>query len=61
MRHLRGFGLIFLLSAETLSLSAVEEVQTDLLIVGGTESGWAAAIQAARMGVASITIVHDGE
>ncbi|MHC4997343.1 MAG: FAD-dependent oxidoreductase, partial [Planctomycetota bacterium] len=33
---------------------------TDLLIVGGTESGWAAAIQAARMGVDSITIVHDG-
>ncbi|HJN12617.1 MAG TPA: FAD-dependent oxidoreductase [Pirellulaceae bacterium] len=33
---------------------------TDLLIVGGTESGWAAAIQAARMGVRSITIVHDG-
>ena len=61
MRHLRGFGLIFLLSAETLSISAVEEVQTDLLIVGGTESGWAAAIQAARMGVASITIVLRGQ
>jgi len=36
-------------------------ITTDLLIVGGTESGWAAAIQAARMGVRSITIVHDGE
>ena len=32
----------------------------DLLIVGGTESGWAAAIQAARSGVKSIKIVHDG-
>lgn len=38
----------------------VREVQTQLLIVGGTESGWAAALQAARMGVESITIVHDG-
>ncbi len=37
-----------------------EEIETDLLIVGGTESGWAAAIQAARLGVESITIVHDG-
>ena len=36
-------------------------IQTDLLIVGGTDSGWAAAIQAARVGVPSITIVHDGE
>ncbi len=38
----------------------IETIETDLLIVGGTESGWAAAIQAARMGVESITIVHDG-
>ncbi len=38
----------------------VASIRTDLLIVGGTESGWAAAIQAARMGVPSITIVHDG-
>jgi len=36
-------------------------IKTDLLIVGGTESGWAAAIQAARLGVPSITIVHDGK
>ena len=40
---------------------SIREVQTDLLIVGGTESGWAAAIQAARLGVESITIVHDGQ
>ena len=38
-----------------------EHVSTDLLVVGGTESGWAAAIQAARLGVKSITIVHDGQ
>ncbi len=43
-----------------VSLSA-EEIDTHLLIVGATESGWAAAIQAARSGVESITIVHDGE
>ncbi len=34
--------------------------EADLLIVGATESGWAAAIQAARMGVEKIVIVHDG-
>lgn len=38
-----------------------EPVDVDLLIVGGTESGWAAAIQAARMGVKRIAIVHDGQ
>lgn len=38
----------------------VRTIDTDLLIVGGTESGWAAAMQAARLGVESITIVHDG-
>ncbi|MCA9038977.1 MAG: FAD-dependent oxidoreductase [Planctomycetaceae bacterium] len=38
-----------------------ELIETDLLIVGGTESGCAAAIQAARMGVGSITIVNDIE
>ena len=37
-----------------------QEIKTDLLIVGGTESGWAAAIQAARSGVKSITLVIDG-
>ncbi len=55
--------LTLLLSAETCGgppRTTPREIQTDLLIVGGTESGWAAAIQAARMGVRSITIVHDG-
>ena len=36
-----------------------QALQTDLLIVGGTESGCAAAVQAARMGVKSITLVND--
>lgn len=42
-------------------LAGAETLRADLLIVGATESGWAAAIQAARMGVQSIALVHDGE
>lgn len=38
----------------------VERVEADLLIVGATESGWAAAIQAARCGVGKTVVVHDG-
>ncbi|WP_339733214.1 FAD-dependent oxidoreductase [uncultured Gimesia sp.] len=49
------FAICFPLQAE------VKESRTDLLIVGGTESGWAATIQAARLGVKSITLVLDGE
>ncbi len=54
---MKSFIFVFLLGG----FAAAENIQTDLLIVGGTESGWAAAIQAARMGVKSITVVHDGE
>lgn len=44
-----------------LTAQAVDEreQQCDLLIVGGTESGWAAAVQAARMNVPSIILVND--
>lgn len=52
-------SIAILLSAGTAH--AESPIQTDLLIVGGTESGVAAAIQAARMGVKSITIVNDTE
>jgi len=38
-----------------------KDQSADLLIVGGTESGWAAAIQAARMGVTNIVVVNDIE
>ena len=34
-------------------------VEADLLVVGGTESGCAAALQAARMGVKQIVLVND--
>ena len=43
------------------ALAVIDEIETDLLIVGGTESGWAAAVRAARLGIPSITIVHDGK
>jgi len=36
-------------------------VEADLLVVGGTESGCAAAVQAARMGVKRIVLVNDIE
>ena len=49
-----------LLLAFTITSTRAAEHRADLLIVGGTESGWAAAIQAARLGVPRITIVHDG-
>ncbi len=49
-------AILFLASAGRVQ---AEELTADLLIVGGTESGCAAAIQAARMGVASIVLVND--
>ncbi len=53
--------LLFLSGFPRIGQAEIQRIETDLLIVGATESGWAAAIQAARMGVKSITIVHDGE
>ncbi|REK09099.1 MAG: FAD-dependent oxidoreductase [Planctomycetota bacterium] len=41
--------------------TAAEEIVADLLIVGGTESGCAAAVQAARMGVERVVLVNDIE
>jgi len=41
---------IFVASALVTPQLAAEEIKVDLLVVGGTESGCAAAIQAARMG-----------
>ena len=46
-------------SARQESSSQVLSHEADLLIVGGTESGLAAAIQAARMGVERIVVVSD--
>ena len=52
----------FLASACILPLLAgvhAKEIEADLLVVGGTESGCAAAVQAARMGVERIVLVND--
>lgn len=63
--RLLGFALTLAclptVHADQPALLGTNPLRTDLLIVGGTESGWAAAIQAARMGVPSITIIHDSE
>ncbi len=40
---------------------AAEQVECDLLVVGGNEAGVAAAIQAARLGVPRIVLVNDIE
>jgi hypothetical protein len=53
-------SLVLALLCLSVIVAAAESIKTDLLIVGGTESGWAAAVQAARMGCKSITVVHDG-
>ncbi|MCA8992137.1 MAG: FAD-dependent oxidoreductase [Planctomycetaceae bacterium] len=50
-------GLLSVLLTSTAILG--EEISTDLLIVGGTESGCAAAASAARAGVKSIVLVND--
>jgi hypothetical protein len=52
---------LVLLAAAATAHSEVYQYGPDLLIIGGTESGCAAAIQAARMGVKSIAIVNDTE
>ncbi|MCB1276757.1 FAD-dependent oxidoreductase [Prosthecobacter sp.] len=41
------------------TLLSAEVIETDLLIVGGDESGCAAAVQAARLGVKRIVLVND--
>ncbi|MFT5095696.1 MAG: hypothetical protein ACI93T_004548, partial [Porticoccaceae bacterium] len=61
IKHVLSVVLILGAMTPVATFAAAKEVQTDLLIVGGTESGWAAAVRAARLGVPSITIVHDGE
>ena len=51
-------GFIFCMQGQSI-VRAIETVEADLLIVGGTESGCAAAVQAARMGVEKIVLVND--
>ena len=60
------FCLLAIVTAPALLLGSLpaladDHVEADLLIVGGTESACAAAVQAARMGVNRIVLVNDIE
>ncbi|NND06601.1 MAG: FAD-dependent oxidoreductase [Saprospiraceae bacterium] len=64
-RYVNVFRLSFMVAMLTTLIqwplvSKTIDVKANLLIVGATESGWAAAIQSARMGLDEIVIVHDG-
>ncbi|MDZ4288420.1 MAG: FAD-dependent oxidoreductase, partial [Prosthecobacter sp.] len=48
------FGLLIIVAS-----TRATEIETDLLIVGGNESGCAAAVQAARLGVKKIVLTND--
>ncbi len=50
---------LFLLSVFLPLLCSAEVIETDLLIVGADESGCAAAVQAARLGVKHIVLTND--
>ncbi len=56
---LSAFALVVLISTGIRSLGSEKVIDADLLIVGGGESGCAAAVQAARMGVKRIVLVND--
>jgi hypothetical protein len=56
---LAGIAIAFL--AADPAFADKPSVEADLLIVGGTESGCAAAVQAARMGVERVVLVNDIE
>jgi len=54
-------ALLLLLPGLVPASSPAEDVETDLLIVGADESGCAAAVQAARLGVKRIILTNDHE
>lgn len=53
--------LSFGLGANSARAAGATDLETDLLIVGADESGCAAAVQAARLGVKRIVLVNDVE
>ena len=58
--HLLAWLFILLaISFKVLHGTQGRSIEAGLLIVGGTESGCAAAVQAARMGVGKIVLVND--
>jgi len=52
-------ALIVSIFASSLQAAEPATLEADLLIVGGNESGCAAAVQAARLGVKKIVLVND--
>ncbi|MFT5124471.1 MAG: hypothetical protein ACI97B_003106, partial [Verrucomicrobiales bacterium] len=57
-----AFAWLYTLLALCMPFHAdAQVIEADLLVVGGTESGCAAAVQAARMGVKRIVLVNDIE
>ena len=57
----RGLLILLLLCITSSIAHGKETIHADLLIVGGDESGCAAAVQAARLGVKRIVLVNDIE
>ncbi len=60
--HWRFAILLILLawpSSQCWCAESTEDVSADLLVIGGSESAVAAAVQAARLGVGSIALVND--
>jgi hypothetical protein len=53
--------IVLILFAVFIVPASGEVIDADLLIVGGNESGCAAAVQAARLGVRKIVLVNDIE
>ena len=54
-----ALGVVLIFGSSNHTRAAEHTVEADLLIVGGTESGCAAAVQAARMGIERIVLVND--
>ena len=57
--HLQRLAVTLTVLAFSMPVAADINDDADLLVVGGTESGCAAAIQAARMGVRRVVLVND--
>ena len=55
----RCTAALLLVACCVVPVRAAEEIECDLLIVGGGESGTAAAIQAARFGIEKIVVTND--
>jgi len=59
MKLFATLGCILLLVSATSHAADASTLEADLLIVGGNESAYAAAVQGARLGVKKIVLVND--